>query len=160
MSLRLPVHLVRSILGRRLCQAFALRPMRASDCRHFLDDVEKFFYGVRLRTCQLSLTIAAKEGARKPVLALVSAKGASRKTTIIVHATGKSEALAPDEYLRMLAVALLEVQTYGMQTGAKRVRVNKIPPQLVGFFEKLGYRIETKKRLLYAVREFDAPTTH
>jgi hypothetical protein len=68
--------------------------------------------------------------------------------------------LQPDEYLRMLAAGLLAVQFYGLQTGATRIRVNKIPPQLAGFFQALGYRLETRKRLLYAVRDTEAPTTH
>lgn len=59
----------------------------------------------------------------------------------------------------MLACALLEVQSFGSHTGATRIRVCRIPRQLIGFFEALGYCIEVKKRLLYAVRDITAPMT-
>lgn len=156
----LPDSMLQVVLGRRLCKAFELRPMRASDCKHFHEDVERFFYAVQRRTCHLEMVMAAKEGTRKPVFALVASKAASRKATIHVQATGKAPSLQPDEYLRMLAASLLAVQFYGLQTGATRLRVNKIAPPLVGFFEALGYQVQTRKRLLYAVRDIEAPTTH
>lgn len=156
----LPSTFSQLILGRRLSKLFELRSMRSSDCRYFYEDVERFYYSVQRRSCHIEMVVAAKEGTRKPVFALVASKAASRKATIHVQATGKALSLQPDEYLRMLAAGLLAVQFYGLQTGATRVRVNKISPQLAGFFQALGYRLETRKRLLYAVRDIEAPTTH
>lgn len=156
----LPSHPTNSILGRQLAKRYELRMLRPIDLKRFSGDVERYYYNVQRRTCHIELVVAEREGAKRPVFALVASKGASRKATIHVLATGKVFSLQPREYLRFLAVGLLATQYYGLQTDASRICVNKISPQLKGYFESLGYTISKRKELLYAVRDINSPKHH
>ncbi len=156
----LPEHLFQSILGRRLAKRYELRTLRPTDLKRFAEDVERYYYNVQYRSCHIELVIAERDGGKRPVFALVASKGASRKTTIHVLATGKVSSLQPQEYLRFLATGLLATQYYGLHTDASRICVNKISPQLQGYFESLGYSISKRKGLLYAVREINSTKQH